>query len=64
MDIASYAAYGGGIKIMKNNNYKKLYSIDRFARKFYCNHARLNQLRLDKKRAKRKVRRDNKNFEE
>lgn len=49
---------------MKNNNYKKLYSIDRFARKFYCNHARLNQLRLDKKRAKRKTRRNNKNFEE
>ena len=49
---------------MKNNNYKKLYSKDRLARKIYCNHSRLNQLLQDKKRAKRKVRKDNKNFEE
>lgn len=43
---------------MKSNAYKKLYMIDKFARKYYCQHARLNQLRSDKKQAKRKVRRD------
>lgn len=45
---------------MKNNNYRKDYHEDKFARHFYCQHARLNQLREDKKRAKRKVRRKNK----
>lgn len=44
-------------EIMKNNGYRKLFSIDRFARKYYCQHARLNQLRSDKKQAKRAVRR-------
>lgn len=42
----------------KNNNYKKLFKMDEFGRKFYCKHARLNQLRSDKKQAKRKVRRE------
>lgn len=42
---------------MKNNRYKKQYRIDRFARRYYCTHARLNQLRHDKKAAKRAVRR-------
>lgn len=46
---------------MKNNNHKKLSYIDKFARHFYCQHARLNQLRADKKYARRKVRRINKN---
>lgn len=32
--------------------------IDKFARKYYCQHARLNQLRSDKKQAKRKIRQD------
>lgn len=45
---------------MKNNSHKKLFHIDRFARNFYCQHARLNQLRADKKLAKRKARRINK----
>lgn len=45
---------------MKNNSHKKLYYIDRFARNFYCQHARLNQLRVDKKLAKRKARRTSK----
>ena len=45
---------------MKGNTYRKLYSIDEFARRFYCDHARLNQLRTDKKAAKRKARRENK----
>ncbi len=42
---------------MKGNGHKKLFQIDRFARKNYCPHARLNQLRSDKRRAKRTVRR-------
>lgn len=45
---------------MKNNEHKKRTFIDEFARHFYCNHARLNQLREDKKNAKRKERRLNK----
>ena len=43
---------------MKNNNYRKEFDIDEFARKYYCKHARLNQLRSDKKQAKRKSRRN------
>jgi len=43
---------------MKNNDYRKEFSIDEFARKYYCEHARLNQLRSDKKQAKRKSRRN------
>lgn len=41
---------------MKNNDYRKEFGIDEFARKYYCKHARLNQLRSDKKQAKRKSR--------
>ena len=52
---------------MANNNHKKEYKENKFARRFYCQHARLNQLREDKKRAKRKTRKNNKkiikNFE-
>lgn len=33
---------------MKNNIHKKIYSEDKFARRYYCNHARLNQIRFDK----------------
>lgn len=47
-------------KIMKNNDYRKEFNIDKFARKYYCQHARLNQLRSDKKQAKRKNRRNGK----
>ena len=46
---------------MKNNDYRKEFGIDEFARKYYCEHARLNQLRSDKKQAKRKSRRNGKN---
>lgn len=42
---------------MKGNAHKKDYSEDKFARKFYCDHARLNQLRADKKASRRKTRR-------
>lgn len=41
----------------KGNAFHKLFQIDEFARRFYCEHARLNQLRSDKLRSKRKVRR-------
>lgn len=41
----------------KGNEFHKLFSIDEFVRRFYCEHARLNQLRSDKKQSKRKVRR-------
>ena len=47
---------------MKNNDYRKEFGIDEFARKYYCKHARLNQLRSDKKQAKRKSRRNAKNL--
>lgn len=36
---------------------KKLTYLDRFARKYYCEHARLNSVRSDKREAKRKMRR-------
>ena len=42
---------------MKGNIHKKDYREDKFARNFYCDHARLNQLRADKKASKRKTRR-------
>lgn len=40
----------------KNNNYRKLFRMDEFGRRFYCKHARLNLVRSDKKQAKKKVR--------
>ena len=49
---------------MKSNAYRKLFRIDRFARKYYCPHARLNQLRSDKKQAKRIARRHRKTISE
>lgn len=48
-----------GWNSMKSNAHKKLYRMDKFARKFYCKHARLNQLRSDKHLAKVKARRNN-----
>jgi len=45
---------------MKGNLHKKVYDIDEFARYYYCDHARLNALRTDKRNSKRKVRRYNK----
>ena len=44
----------------KNNAHKKVYQEDKFARKYYCQHARLRQLREDKKQGKRKNRHENK----
>ena len=40
----------------KGNHYRKLFYIDRFARYWYCQHARLNQLRREKRAAKRLAR--------
>lgn len=42
---------------MKGNSHKKDYREDKFARRFYCDHARLNQLRSDKRTGTRKTRR-------
>lgn len=47
---------------MANNIHKKDYQENKFGRHFYCQHARLNQLREDKKRAERKTRRKHKKF--
>lgn len=41
---------------MKSNAHKKRTFEDKFARHFYCNHARLNYLRFDKKQCRRKER--------
>ncbi len=42
---------------MKSNIHKKDFWIDTFVRKYYCDHARLGQLRSEKKQAKRMTRR-------
>ena len=44
----------------KNNEHKKIFRMDEFGRKFYCQHARLNLVRDDKKQAKKKARQENK----
>lgn len=41
---------------MKSNAHKKRTFEDKFARRFYCSHARLNYLRSDKKQCRRKER--------
>lgn len=41
---------------MKSNAHKKRTFEDKFARHFYCDHARLNSLRSDKKQCRRKER--------
>lgn len=40
----------------KTNIHKKIGHIDKFARKFYCQRARLNSIRGDKRASKKKVR--------
>nr|DAI81340.1 MAG TPA: hypothetical protein [Caudoviricetes sp.] len=45
---------------MKSNIHKKVYPEDKFARKWYCTHARLNQLRSDKRESERMNRRNTK----
>ena len=44
----------------KNNEHKKVYDIDEFARRYDCQGARLRQLREDKHRAKKKARNERK----
>lgn len=41
---------------MKGNFHRKLFRMDEFGRRYYCQHARLNQLRSDKKAAKKAAR--------
>ena len=48
----------------KKKKKKKLTFEDKFARHFYCPHARLNSIRNDKKQATRKMRRINKKIVE
>ena len=42
---------------MKGNIHKKVTLEDKFARRFYCDHARLNQLRHEKKMQRKLFRR-------
>ena len=41
---------------MKGNEHKKLTYEDKFARKYYCKHARLGTLRRDKRQQKKSLR--------
>jgi hypothetical protein len=43
--------------MVKGNIHKKITNEDKFVRKYYCEHARLNSIRFDKKFNKRKLRR-------
>lgn len=43
---------------MKRNVYKTNTFEDKFARHYYCEHARLNSIRTDKKEQHKKFRRD------
>jgi len=45
---------------MKGNQYRKLHPMDKFAKKFYCQRARLNQIRTDKHYLRKIVRRTGK----
>ena len=45
---------------MANNLYKRDYREDKFGRRFYCDNARRNLVRSEKKIGKRKTRRKNK----
>lgn len=65
LDISHLISYNiikkRGTKPMSAKNEKvKLTYEDKFARHFYCQHARLNSLRNDKKQATRKMRKINK----
>ena len=47
---------------MRRNAHKKETFEDKFARHYYCEHARLNSIRRDKKEQHKKFRRDFKNL--
>lgn len=42
---------------MKGNLHKRISMEDKFARKYYCQHARLNLLRMEKRKNKKTARR-------
>ena len=42
---------------MANNLHKRIFQEDKFGRKYYCEGARLRQLRSDKKQSERMIRR-------
>lgn len=48
---------------VKGNIHKKVTKEDKFARKYYCDKARLNSIREDKKRQKKKFRQYEKDIE-
>lgn len=41
---------------MKGNQYRKLHPMSKFAKKYYCQHAKRNRIRDDKKRLRKAVR--------
>lgn len=45
---------------MKNNSYRKLHPMDKFAKRYYCQHAKRNQIKQDKRILTRKFRRTEK----
>lgn len=45
---------------MARNEHKKLTEEDKFARKYFCKHARLGTIRSERKRNKKKMRKYNK----
>ena len=45
---------------MKGNQYRKLHPMDKFAKKFFCKKAKLNQIRDDKFYLRKAVRRERK----
>ena len=49
-------------QMTSRNDKKKMTYEDKFARNFYCQHARLNSIRRDKKQCTRKFRKINKNL--
>ena len=49
---------GKEIKTMARNQYKKETFEDKFARNYYCTHARLNSIRRDKKEQHKSFRRN------
>lgn len=41
---------------MKGNQYRKLHPMDKFAKKYFCQRAKRNQIREDKRRLRKAVR--------
>lgn len=49
---------------MSRNEYKKITSEDKFARKYFCKHTRLGYIRTEKRRNRKKMREYNKKLVE